>query len=160
MTRSISAVSGTNGWTSLALANTSADSFATAGFTIVDGQMTLSESAQRMPGPITVAAAASLQIADDESPEAERREGRVVAVGTSQFARNVALGRGGNRDLTLNMLSWLTSDEDLISIRPVSAGSTPIELSQANVVGLLLGLVIGIPLIIIFAGVRTWWVRR
>jgi ABC-type uncharacterized transport system involved in gliding motility auxiliary subunit len=83
-----------------------------------------------------------------------------VAVGTSQFARNVALGQGGNRDLTLNMLSWLTSDEDLISIRPVTAGSTPIELSQGDVIRLLLGLVVGIPLIIVFAGVRTWWVRR
>lgn len=162
MTRSISVGSGTGGWTSLALADTSADSFATAGFTIVDGRMTLSDSAQRTPGPITVAAAASLQIppAEGESPEAEKREGRVVAAGTSQFARNVALGQGGNRDLALNMLSWLTSDEDLISIRPVTAGSTPIELSQGDVVGLLLGLVIGIPLIIIFAGVRTWWVRR
>lgn len=162
MTRSISAESGANGWTSLALANTSADSFATAGFTIVDGKMTLSDSAQRTPGPITVAAAASLSIAPAEgaSPDEEKREGRVVAVGTSQFARNAALGQGGNRDLALNMLSWLTSDEDLISIRPVVAGSTPIELSQGAVIRLLLGLVIGIPLIIIFAGVRTWWVRR
>lgn len=163
MTRSIGVGSGTNGWTSLSLAETSADSFATAGFTIVDGKMTLSDSAQRTPGPITVAAAASLQLPAAEgesSPEAENREGRVVAVGTSQFARNAGLGQGGNRDLALNMLSWLTSDEDLISIRPVTAGSTPIELSDADVIRLLLGLVVGVPLIIIFAGVRTWWVRR
>jgi ABC-type uncharacterized transport system involved in gliding motility auxiliary subunit len=162
MTRSIGVSSGTDGWTSLGLAETSANSFATAGFTIVDGQLTLSDSAQRTPGPITVAAAASLSIApaDDASPDAEQREGRVVAAGTSQFARNVALGQGGNRDLALNMLSWLTSDEDLISIRPVTAGSTPIELSQGDVIRLLLGLVVAIPLIIILAGVRTWWVRR
>ena len=162
MTRSIGVSSGTDGWTSLGLADTSADSFATAGFSIVDGKMSLSDSAQRTPGPITVAAAASLQVppVEGESSEAEKREGRVVAAGTSQFARNVGLGQGGNRDLALNMLSWLTSDEDLISIRPVTAGSTPIELSQADVIRLLLGLVLGIPLIIILAGVRTWWVRR
>jgi ABC-type uncharacterized transport system involved in gliding motility auxiliary subunit len=162
MTRSIGIGSGDAGWTALSLAETSADSFATAGFSIVDGKMTLSESAQRTPGPITVAAAASLQIpaAEGESPEAEKREGRVVAAGTSQFARNLALGQGGNRDLALNMLSWLTSDEDLISIRPVTAGSTPIELSQSDVIRILVGLVVGIPLIIIVAGVRTWWVRR
>lgn len=162
MTRSIGVSSGTAGWTSLGLAETSSESFATAGFTIVDGQMTLNDSAQRTPGPITVAAAASLSIvpAEDAPPDAERREGRVVATGTSQFARNVAIGQGGNRDLALNMLNWLTSDEDLISIRPVTAGSTPIELSQGDVIRLLLGLVVGIPLIIVLAGVRTWWVRR
>lgn len=162
MTRSLGVTSGTAGWTALGLAQTSAESFATAGFTIVDGKMTLNESAQRTPGPITVAGAASLSIvpAEGASPDAEQREGRVVVVGTSQFARNVAIGQGGNRDLALNMLSWLTSDEDLISIRPVTAGSTPIELSQGDVVRLLLGLVVGLPLIIILAGVRTWWVRR
>jgi ABC-type uncharacterized transport system involved in gliding motility auxiliary subunit len=162
MTRSVSAGPGTNGWTALDLANTSADSFATAGFAIVDGKMTLSDSAQRTPGPITVAAAASLSIAPPEgaSPDAEKREGRVVAVGTSQFARNAAVGQGGNRDLALNMLSWLTSDEDLISIRPVTAGSTPIELSRGEVIRILLGLVVVLPLIIVIAGVRTWWVRR
>ncbi|MDA0206239.1 MAG: Gldg family protein [Acidobacteria bacterium] len=162
MTRSISVTSGANGWTALGLAQTSSGAFATAGFTIVDGKMTLSESAPRTAGPITVAAAASLQIAplEGESPETEKREGRVVATGTSQFARNVSVGQGGNRDLLLNMLSWLTSDEDLISIRPVTAGSTPIELSDADVIRVLLGLVVGIPLIIIFAGIRTWWVRR
>jgi ABC-type uncharacterized transport system involved in gliding motility auxiliary subunit len=162
MTRSIGVTSGKDGWTALGLAQTSSGAFATSGFTIVDGKMSLSETAPRTAGPITVAGAASLQIPppEGESPEAEKREGRVVVTGTSQFARNVALGQGGNRDLALNMLSWLTSDEDLISIRPVTAGSTPIELSQADVIRLLVGLVAGIPLIIIFAGVRTWWVRR
>ena len=33
-------------------------------------------------------------------------------------------------------------------------------LGPERVIRLLLGLVVGIPLIIIFAGVRTWWVRR
>ena len=83
-----------------------------------------------------------------------------MVTGTSQLARNNGLGRGGNRDLLLNMMNWLTSDEDLISIRPVSPESTPIDMSTSEVYRLLLGLVLGIPLVIIFAGVRTWWVRR
>ncbi len=81
-------------------------------------------------------------------------------MGTSNFARNTGLGRGGNRDFLLNLLNWLTSDEDLISIRPVSPESTPIDLSTLDVYRLLLGLVVGIPLLIVIAGIRTWWVRR
>lgn len=159
LTRSIGVTRSESGWTSTELAQTSADAFATSGFKLVDGKMTFSETAQRTPGPITVAAASSLSI-EGATEDEEKLEGRVVVTGTSQFARNGGLGQGGNRDLLLNMLSWLTSDEDLISIRPIDAGSTPIELSQSEVIRLLLGLVLGIPLVIVVAGVRTWWVRR
>ncbi len=46
--------------------------------------------------------------------------GRFVVVGTSQWAENRAMGSRslGNRDLFMNMINWLTADEDLISIRP------------------------------------------
>ena len=162
LTRSVTAGSAP-GWTVTELAMTGGDSFATSDFTVTGGEMSLSENAQRTPGPISVAVAASQDVdapAQDASVAEEPQQGRVVVTGTSQLARNNGLGRGGNRDLLLNMMNWLTSDEDLISIRPVSPESTPIDMSTSEVYRLLLGLVLGIPLVIIFAGVRTWWVRR
>ena len=46
--------------------------------------------------------------------------GRFVVFGSSQWAANSFLGSRqiANRDLALNTFNWLTSDEDLISIRP------------------------------------------
>ena len=41
-----------------------------------------------------------------------------MVVGDSDFASNSVAGMGGNRDMFLNMINWMSSDEDLISIRP------------------------------------------
>ena len=46
------------------------------------------------------------------------KEGRFVVVGSSSWIGNNILRFNGNRDLFLNMMNWLSSDEDLISIRP------------------------------------------
>ena len=55
--------------------------------------------------------------------------GRFIVVGTSQWAENRAMGSRtlGNRDLFMNMINWLTSDEDLISIRPKSPEDRPLR---------------------------------
>jgi len=124
------------------------------------------------PGPFNMAVAATLDVPNsvspppnsDEAAEAtatpEDLEARVLVVGTSRFSRNSYLDRAGNRDLFLNMLNWLTSDEDLISIRPKNPANTPIDMTGSEMTRVLLGLVFGIPLVIIVAGVRTWWIRR
>ena len=83
-----------------------------------------------------------------------------MVTGSSRFAVNAFLGRGGNADLFLNMLSWLSSDEDLISIRPKDPANTPMDITQSQMRWLFFGLVLGLPLLIVIAGVRTWWVRR
>ena len=88
------------------------------------------------------------------------KQGRVVVVGTSMFARNNFLGRGSNLDLFLNILSWLSSDEDLISIRPKDPEDTPLDLSSSDMSRVFFLTVIGFPLVIIVAGINAWWRRR
>ncbi len=63
-------------------------------------------------GPFTLAVAGTY---DGAKPS---DSGRFVVVGNSGWASNQALGFSGNRNLLLNMINWLSSDEDLISIRP------------------------------------------
>ena len=58
------------------------------------------------------------------------------------------------------MMSWLSSDEDMISIRPKDPANTPMDVSQSQMRWLFFGLVLGLPLAIVIAGVRSWWVRR
>ena len=41
-----------------------------------------------------------------------------MVVGTSTGSATMSLRFAGNRDLFLNMINWLSADEDLISIRP------------------------------------------
>ena len=86
--------------------------------------------------------------------------GRVVVIGTARFARNYFIGRGGNLDVFLNMLNWLSSDEDLISIRPKDPETTPMDITESQMRNIFLTLLVGLPLAIVFAGVRMWWLRR
>lgn len=87
-------------------------------------------------------------------------EGRFVVAGSSDFAANYALGFGGNRDLFMNMLNWLSSDEDLISIRPKDPEDRRIQLTrnQMRLVRSVSQFVI--PLVVIALGVVVWWRRR
>lgn len=56
--------------------------------------------------------------------------GRLVVFGDSDFATDSYFAYQGNGDLVLNTLSWLASDESLISIRPREAGHSPIALTE------------------------------
>lgn len=64
-------------------------------------------------GPFVLAAATTVGGGGDA-----KKQGRVVVVGSVDWASAAMLNRYGNRDLFLNMLNWVSSDEDLISIRP------------------------------------------
>lgn len=166
LVRSVESQEAPTGWTLQGLVSTSESSEAVEDY---ENEEALNAADGAAPGPFNVAVAGSLTI--DSSPPAQPSkdqvasvdsdlEGRIVVVGTSRFARNSYLGRSANLDLFLNMVNWLTSDEDLISIRPKSPASTPIELTESESIRIFLGLVVGLPLVIVIAGIRTWWVRR
>ncbi|HEV2349481.1 MAG TPA: GldG family protein [Terriglobia bacterium] len=87
-------------------------------------------------------------------------EGRFVALGTSSIAANVYLGFQGNKDLFMNMVSWLAQEEDLISIRPKPADSQHLNVTPSQMSKILILGVLGLPLLIIFVGTVVWWQRR
>jgi ABC-type uncharacterized transport system involved in gliding motility auxiliary subunit len=63
-------------------------------------------------------------------------QGRVVVVGSSSWlANNIMSAPIGNRDLFLNMMNWLTSDEDLISIRPKQPEDQRLQVTGATMRG-------------------------
>ena len=105
-------------------------------------------------GPLTLAAAGQYTTGKQNS------QGRFVVVGCSGWAANSFLGFNGNRDLALNMINWLASDEDLISIRPKENEDRRINLSRAQVNMIRLVSQFGLPLIVIVAGFFVWWRRR
>jgi ABC-type uncharacterized transport system involved in gliding motility auxiliary subunit len=104
-------------------------------------------------GPFILGAAATIGTGD--------KAGRVVVVGSSDWMSNFILGAPiANRDLALNMMNWLTSDEDLISIRPKEPEDRRLQITGSGIRMLFFTSVIGLPLIVILAGVSVWWKRR
>jgi ABC-type uncharacterized transport system involved in gliding motility auxiliary subunit len=98
-----------------------------------------------------------------ETKEAEKPkppEGRVVAVGDSDFASNTLLGFPGNRDLFLNMVAWLAQDTDLISIRPKTAEDQRLVLTGGQRLNLAWTSLVLIPFFFVGLGIYTWWRRR
>jgi ABC-type uncharacterized transport system involved in gliding motility auxiliary subunit len=185
MTRSVEPGESVNGWTVTTLFNTTPNSFATEELEVNEGELTRNPDRERQgPIPVGVAATYAVPEAASSSPDAadansqdqeagsdpaeqeddpladEEKQGRVVVLGTSRLARNNFVSLGGNLDLFLNILSWLSSDEDLISIRPKQPDNTPLDVSAAEMQRILLGTVFGLPLLIVVAGIRVWWMRR
>jgi ABC-type uncharacterized transport system involved in gliding motility auxiliary subunit len=104
-------------------------------------------------GPLTLAAAGSYS-----APT----QGRYVVIGSSTWATNSFAGSRqlGNRDLFSNMINWLASDEDLISIRPKEAEDRPLTLSTQKLNSVFWLSVLIFPGAIVAFGLAAWWKRR
>jgi ABC-type uncharacterized transport system involved in gliding motility auxiliary subunit len=105
-------------------------------------------------GPLTIAAAGTYNTGKENS------QGRFVVVGSSAWAANSFIKFNGNRDLALNAMNWLSSDEDLISIRPKEPEDRRITLTHAQLNLVRITSQFVLPLVVIFAGVSVWWRRR
>jgi ABC-type uncharacterized transport system involved in gliding motility auxiliary subunit len=86
--------------------------------------------------------------------------GRFVVVGSSLWVGNSFIRFNGNRDMFLNMINWLTADEDLISIRPKSPEDRPLNLSPGKLNSVFWLSVVIFPLGVVGFGLATWWKRR
>lgn len=113
-------------------------------------------------GPLTVAASVDLtpsEMGNKTNELSKSADGRVVALGTSALASNAYLGFQGNRDLFMNIVNWLSSEEDLISIRPKPPESQVLNVTAEQMNRVFLG-VLALPIFIIIVGTMVWWRRR
>ena len=104
------------------------------------------------PGPVVIAAALQRHIND--------REQRIVVVGSGAFLSNNYAGNGGNVDLGVNMVNWLGSEEQLITLQPRAAKDSQLTLSRTQLTAISVGFLIVLPLLLAAVGARMWWKRR
>ena len=104
-------------------------------------------------GPLTLAAAGTYNGATP---------GRFIVVGTSLWAQNSILGSRslGNSNMLANMINWLASDEDLISIRPKAPEDRPLNVTAGNLKSIFWLSFVIFPLGVVAIGMATWWKRR
>jgi ABC-type uncharacterized transport system involved in gliding motility auxiliary subunit len=137
--------------TNTKLFSTSADSFSTTNLASSEIRI---DPAKDQHGPFTLAVAGTYTGAKPGE------SARYVVVGNSGWASNQALGFSGNRTLLLNMVNWLSSDEDLISIRPKEPEDRRINLTRAQFRMVQTTSQFFLPLIVIVGGVMVWLKRR
>jgi len=105
-------------------------------------------------GPLTIAAAGTYNTGKENS------QGRFVVVGSSNWAANRFIEFNGNDDLASNTINWLSSDEDLISIRPKTPEDRRITMTGAQLTLVKLVSQFGLPLVVMVMGISVWWKRR
>jgi ABC-type uncharacterized transport system involved in gliding motility auxiliary subunit len=171
LSRSVTPVmEGVNGRTAQPFAQTSPQSWAEADITdmLATGKVSLDESRGDKKGPVTIGAAASAPSTSPVAPggtnpldpDAPKPETRVAVVGDSDFAANAFVGIQGNQDMFMNILGWLSQQENLIAIRPKDPEDrriTVTDTQQRNIIWLSL---LVIPASIFGTGVYSWARRR
>jgi ABC-type uncharacterized transport system involved in gliding motility auxiliary subunit len=135
------------------LFETSADSYAT---TDLSSREIRIDPKKDKKGPLTLAAASTYNSGKSGS------QARFVVVGSSTWAANSVLPSRNfdNRDLLMNMMNWLSSDEDLISIRPKEPSNRPLSLSRRQMSTIFYTCLILMPLAFVAGGIGVWWKRR
>jgi ABC-type uncharacterized transport system involved in gliding motility auxiliary subunit len=105
-------------------------------------------------GPMTIAAAGTYKTGKENS------EGRFVVVGSSSWIANSFISFNGNSDLALDAMNWLSSDEDLISIRPKPPEDRKVNMTGAQFNWVRLSSQFLFPGALLLAGLSVWWRRR
>lgn len=138
----------------------------------LSGEISYDATSDERAGPLDIAFALKRQHDNNASEAgaeshagtsanaAESREQRVIVTGDGDFISNAYLGNGGNLDLGLNIMSWLSNDDNFIAIRAASAPDQNLTLSRTaqGVIGL--GFLFAVPLALIISGLFIWLRRR
>ena len=110
------------------------------------------DATQDVPGPFSLAV--SLQRGDPG------HEQRIVVVGSGAFLSNAYSGNGGNLDLGLNMVHWLSNDDSFIAIRAKTSPDQSFTLTTTAQIAIGAGFLFGLPLLLLGSGVFIWLRRR
>ena len=157
----------------LALATTSATSFAKLGKDwLKERKFTFNPDRDRK-GPLTLAVLVEIKADAPPAPEAEPQEksppekaspeprrGYLVVFGDSDFADNIYFNLLGNGDLFLNTVNFLAEEEKQILVRAQERKSQPLTLTEFTAWGLLILSLVLMPGTMLFLGVRSYLKRR
>ena len=114
-------------------------------------------------GPLSLVGAGTYKALETQAQEGAQggdKEGRFVVSGSTDMLANAIIGFNGNRDLFLNIMNWLSSDEDLIAIRPKEPEDRMVNLSARQMSTIFYLSLVFVPLAVIAGGLGVWWNRR
>ena len=134
----------------------------------LSGEIRYDEGGEERAGPLDIGFALTRTLDKDtqgvEAKDAGSSEGgreqRVIILGDGDFLSNAFLGNGGNLDLGVSMLNWLSNDDDFIAIRAKAAPDQTLTLSTAAQTSIALGFLVALPLALLGSGLFIWLRRR
>jgi len=110
------------------------------------------EPGKDVHGPINIAVALTRK--------QEGREQRVAVIGDGDFLSNTFIGNGGNLELGMNLVNWLSSDDAYINVPVRTTPDLNLTLSHTAQLFILLGFLVVLPMGLLTSGLAIWWRRR
>lgn len=109
------------------------------------------------PLPIVIALERSI---NGEHATSGKASQRIIVTGDSDFLANSYIGIGANLTLGLNIIDWLSGDDDLIAIEIKNAPDTRLVLDDTEIMIIGFGFFIVLPACLLFIGLFIWFRRR
>lgn len=122
----------------------------------VSGTVTYDEG-EDMSGPLVLGVALARAV---EAEQGETVTQRIVVIADSDFLANSFLGLGGNLQLGLNVVNWLSGDDRLIDIPVRTAPDLSLQLSRFAMGAIGFGFLLILPMLLIASGIVIWFRRR
>lgn len=85
---------------------------------------------------------------------------RILISGDSDFLSNTFIGNGGNLDLGIRIMNWLSSDDQLINIPFRATSDLDFEMNKNTSAIIGAGFLIVLPLLFLIVGIVIWWRRK
>jgi len=121
----------------------------------IQGDVKFDDEADK-PGPLDIAMSLTRPNKTNETAP----EQRVVVMGDSNFMLNNFIGQGSNLTLATNIFNWLGADDELLSITPVTAPDTKLELPGWALYSIALFFLLALPIGLLLIGTVRWLRRR
>lgn len=112
-----------------------------------------------LQGPLTIAAISDVTTTVKDK-EGKPKKGAVALVCDSEFVSNAYVNIGGNKDLFMNIVNHLASEEDRVTISSRPPDSEPLILTARQISGMAAASVVGLPLTVLVAGLWVTIRRR
>ena len=116
------------------------------------GGVTRFRKGQDIPGPLNIAVAITRKFA--------KRQQRVAVIGNGSFLSNTFIGNGGNLELGMNLINWLSNDDAYINVPTKIAPDMSLSLSRTAEAVIGIGFLVVLPLGLLACGMGIWLRRR
>jgi len=97
---------------------------------------------------------------EKKAPDDKAADQRIVVIGDGDFLANAYLGNGGNLNLGLNIIHWLSQNDQFINIPAKTALDKTLDLSAMATVFIAVGFLFLLPLSLFAGGAFIWFKRR
>ena len=122
----------------------------------IKGEVSRDPALGEQAGPLHIGVALTREIADKNVAHQQR----ILVIGDGDFLSNAYLGNGGNLNLGLNLIRWLTREDRLLNIPAKTAPDLSLNLSHTATLIIGFGFLMVLPLGLIASGAIIWWRRR